>query len=102
MAYYNLAFDGAYRYQDMDGEKPALGGGIGLGYRLPISKSGKWSLEFALGAGVYLAPYDKFYNTENVLLGEKVSTTRSLYLGIDNVAISFGYKIDFKKRGGKR
>ena len=101
-AYYNLAFDGAYRYQDMNGEKPALGGGIGFGYRLPISKNGRWSLDFGLGAGIYKAPYDKFYNTSNVLFGELVESKETLYLTIDNVAISFGYKIGFKKRGGKR
>ena len=101
-AYYNLAFDGAYRYQDMNGEKPALGGGIGFGYRLPISKNGRWSLDFGLGAGIYKAPYDKFYNTSNVLFGELVESRETLYLTIDNVAISFGYKIGFKKRGGKR
>lgn len=101
-AYYNLAFDGAYRYQDMNGEKPALGGGIGFGYRLPISKNGRWSVDFGLGAGIYKAPYDKFYNTTNVLFGELVESKETLYLTIDNVAISFGYKIGFKKRGGKR
>lgn len=102
VAYYNLAFDGAYRYQDMNGEKPALGGGIGFGYRLPISKNGRWSVDFGVGAGIYKAPYDKFYNTTNVLLGELVESKETLYLTIDNVAISFGYKIGFKKRGGKQ
>lgn len=52
-AYYNYAFNGDYRYQDRDGKHPTLGGGLSLGYRLPISRNKDWKLEFALGVGVY-------------------------------------------------
>ena len=53
LAYYNLAFDGDYRYQVHNRETPAIGGGVSIGYRLPISKNNRWRVEFSLGAGFY-------------------------------------------------
>ena len=53
LAYYNFAFDGDYRYQDHNRETPAIGGGVNVGYRLPISKDNRWRVEFSLGAGLY-------------------------------------------------
>ena len=52
LAYYNFAFDGAYRFQDHNRNTPSIGGGISVGYRLPISKSSPWQVEFSVGAGV--------------------------------------------------
>ena len=63
LAYYNFAFDGDYRYQDHNRETPSIGGGVSVGYRLPISKNNRWWMEFSLGAGVYSRHYDKFHNT---------------------------------------
>ena len=40
------------------------GGGVGLGYVLPISKKGHWRLEFQLQAGVFTCKYDP-YQFEN-------------------------------------
>lgn len=51
MAYYNLAFGGDYRYQDYNRETPSVGGGLSLGYRLPVSRNNRWSVEFSLGGG---------------------------------------------------
>ena len=34
LAYYNFAADGDYRYQDHNGKKPAIGGGLSIGYVL--------------------------------------------------------------------
>ena len=65
LAYYNFAFDGDYRYQDHNRETPAIGGGVSVGYRMPISKNNRWRVEFSLGAGVYSNHYDKFHNTPN-------------------------------------
>lgn len=95
MAYYNFAVQGKWRIQDRNGNTPALGGGISAGYRMPISRNGRWNVEFSLGAGVYNADYDKFYNKHNGKLGENIHKT---FVGIDNVGVSFTYMFDLKKR----
>ena len=95
MAYYNFAVQGKWRIQDRNGNTPALGGGISAGYRMPISRNGRWNVEFSLGAGVYNADYDKFYNKHNGALGENIHKT---FVGIDNVGVSFTYMFDLKKR----
>lgn len=94
-AQYNVAVDGDYRYQDHGGKSPALGGGISVGYRMPISKNDKWHIEFTLGAGGYSLHYDKFYNVNN---GKLIDTYRKTYWGIDNAAINISYRFDLKKR----
>ena len=94
-AQYNIAVDGDYRIQDHNGTSPALGGGISVGYRMPISKNNKWHIEFTLGAGVYGLHYDKFYNVNN---GKLVDTYRKTYWGIDNAAVNISYRFDLKKR----
>ena len=100
MAYYNFAFDGFYRYQDHDTESPAYGGGLTLGYRLPLSKNRKWNLEFALGAGCYHLYYNTFYNVDN---GRLAGVCKDTYWGIDQAGISLSYAFDLKKKkGGKR
>ena len=40
------------------------GGGVGVGYVLPISRSGHWRMEFAVQAGVFICKYDP-YQYEN-------------------------------------
>ena len=94
-AQYNIAVDGYYRIQDHNGTSPALGGGISVGYRMPIAKNNKWHIEFTLGAGVYGLHYDKFYNVNN---GKLVDTYRKTYWGIDNAAVNISYRFDLKKR----
>ena len=37
-----------------------LGGGLGIGYVMPISKKGHWRLEFGAQFGYFLAAYDKY------------------------------------------
>jgi hypothetical protein len=100
--YVNVAVDGNYRYQDHDGKSPALGGGISVGYRMPISKSDKWDIEFSLGAGVYSLHYDKFHNTPRTKDGLMIESIKKTYWGIDQAAVSFSYSFDLKKKGGKR
>lgn len=95
MAYYNIATDGEYRIQDRGGRRPALGGGLSVGYRLHLGKSKRWNMEFSLGAGVYDVQYDKFYNEKNGKLAETVKRT---YIGLDNVAVSVGYTFDLNKK----
>lgn len=95
LAQYNIAVDGNYRYQDHDTKTPSLGGGISLGYRMPISKNNKWSIEFMIGGGVYGLHYDTYYNVED---GKYIATNKKTYCGIDNAAINITYKFDLNRR----
>ena len=102
LAYYNFAFDGDYRFQDHNGEKPAIGGGLSIGYMLPISDNNRWRIEFSLGAGVYAVHYDKFFNTPNTKEGLMIDSGKMTYWGIDQAAISFVYTFNLKKKGDRR
>lgn len=99
LAYYNIATDGEYRTQDHDGTSPALGGGLAVGYRMPISKNNRWKVEFSIGVGAYSLHYDKFRNYHNGLL---VYTEKKTYIGIDQASVSFSYTFDLKRKGGAR
>lgn len=95
MAAYNFALPSwKYRIQDVDGKNPALGGGIGVGYRVPISKNGHWSFQTQLGIGVYHLKYDRFKNRAN---GPRVDTRSRVWAGIDNFAISIVYNFNPKQ-----
>ena len=101
--FYNLAFNGDYRYQDHDRDTPAMGGGISAGYRTHLSKNKRWKMEFALGGGAYLVNYDKFHNTSDVKKGLMVeSSIEKTYWGIDQATISISYAFNLTKKGGKR
>jgi hypothetical protein len=102
IAYYNFAFDGDYRYQDHNCKTPSIGGGLSVGYRLPVSRNNRWSVEFSLGAGAYSRHYDKFYNTPNTKDGFMVETVKTPYCGVDQAAVSIAYSFDLKKKGGNR
>ena len=100
LAYYNYAFDGAIRYQDYRMKTPAIGGGLGIGYRFPLSKDKRWKLEFAIGAGVYPLYFDLFHNTPNVKDGLLIESQKKIYFGIDQAEITFSYALDLKKNKG--
>lgn len=93
MAYYNVALNGDYRYQDHDGKTPALGGGIAAGYRMPISRNGRWKVEFTVGAGAYRLHYDKFVNEPN---GPLVGSKKKTYIGLDQFQVGFSYTFPLK------
>lgn len=94
LAWYNIAVNGDKRYQDHDGNSPAIGGGVSVGYRKPVSKNGKWHIEFTIGAGVYSTRYDTFVNERN---GRLLDTKRKTYIGPDNAAVSISYCIDLTR-----
>lgn len=96
-AYYNFAFDGDWRYQDHKGKSPTLGGGLSVGYRLPISRDGCWNMEFAMGAGVYPLHYDRFHNVKDVSDGQLFDTRKKTYIGLDNIYIGISYRIPVVK-----
>lgn len=96
VASYNFAIkSGGYRIQDHNGNTPALGGGISVGYRMPFCRNKHFLLEFSIGAGAYRAYYDKFNNSGS---GAYHSTVRETYIGIDNAAVSFTYMFNLNKR----
>lgn len=98
LAYFNLAANGNWRIQTHNGNEPLLGGGVSLGYRLPLTRDRKWNVEFILGAGAYRFNYDRFYNEPNGALAGSESRT---YVGLDNVGVSFSYSFDLG-RGRRR
>lgn len=102
MAYFNVAAGGAYRYQDHYKKTPALGGGLTVGYRMPVRKNSNWKVEFSLGAGGYSVHYDRFHNTPDATKGLMVDNIKTTYWGIDNVSISFLYSFDLKRKGGRK
>lgn len=102
MAYYNLAIDGDYRYQDHNRRTPALGGGVAAGYRMPLGKDGRWRVEFSIGAGVYALHYDKFHNTSRTKDGLLAGSVKKTYWGLDQAAVTFSYSFDLGKKGGSR
>lgn len=102
LAYYNFAFDGDYRYQDHNMETPAIGGGIALGWRFPISKNERWRMEVSVGAGAYPIHYDMFHNTPVTKHGQLTKTVQSMYWGLDQAAVTLSYAFNLKKKGGRR
>lgn len=97
MVSYNYALSsGEWRYQDRGGVHPALGGGLGLGFRLPLSHDGRWRAEASAGVGVYSLDYNRFYNEPN---GKLYDTVRKTFVGLDHFAISLVFT--FNSRGGR-
>lgn len=98
MAYYNFALNNDFRIQDHEGDTPALGGGLSVGYRMPIGKKERWKMEFSAGLGAYKAHYDKYHNLDNTTEGLYYETVRKTFVGLDHAAISFSYMFNLKKR----
>lgn len=99
LTWYNYAFNGKYRIQDYDRRTPAIGGGVGVGYRMPISDNQKWNIEFGVSAGAYRLHYDKFLNEYN---GRKVGEKRRNYVGPDDAWVTISYRFDLRGKGGDK
>ena len=98
MAAFNFATPGReYRIQDRKGKHPALGGGVGIGYRYRFGQS-RWSLEAQIGAGCYHLDYNRYVNRPN---GKLVDNIRRTWFGIDNAALSVVYTFDNPKTAVK-
>lgn len=100
LGWYNFALNGEFRIQDHRGNRPAFGGGLGIGYTLPFKKNPRWGVEFAIGAGIYDVKYDVFYNEINGPYAEH--GVHDTFFGIDNASIAFTYKFDMKRKEGRR
>ena len=95
--WYNYAKGGEFRYQDHDRNTPALGGGVGIGYRFYFCRDRRWTMEAAVGCGVYRLDYDIFRNIDNGLIMGREKRT---FFGIDQAALSFSYSFGIEKKGG--
>lgn len=95
VGWYNYALDGDYRVQDYRGRRPALGGGLSIGYAHHFKKNPRIGLEFSVGGGIYDVAYDMFYNEPNGAYAESGIT--GMFLGIDNASLSFTYRFPLKK-----
>lgn len=95
ISWFNYAIGGEFRYQDHNSCTPAVGGGLAGGYRMPVSKNGRWWMEFSLGAGIYKVSYDKFLNVTN---GQWIAHEKQVLFTVDQVAISLAYRFDIKKK----
>ena len=98
--WYNIAWNGEYRYQDHKQSTPAYGGGILGGYQTLFPKSKHWGFELTLGAGVMPLHYDIYYNVYN---GRLAGDERYTYWGIDNASITLFYRLSnmHKRRNAK-
>ncbi|MCH5244954.1 MAG: DUF3575 domain-containing protein [Muribaculaceae bacterium] len=93
-SWFNFAFKGEYRYQSHSSSQPALGGGISVGYRLPITRNQRCHVEFSVGAGAYRVKYDKIQNVPD---GRLVETLSDTYLGPDQASITISYRFSLSK-----
>lgn len=100
MISYNVALPSwRYRIQDRGGKHPALGGGLGFGYRFNLSRNSRWQAEAAVGLGVYALDYNRYYNIDPTKAGQLYDTRKSVFAGVDNVSFSIIYVINLKGKG---
>jgi len=90
--WYNVAWGGDYRYQDHARKTPALGGGLGVGYKVSLGRNNDshWGLEMGLGGGVLPLHYDMYYNLHN---GRLAGEDKRTYWGVDQAFISVTYRL---------
>jgi len=101
--WYNIAWGGKYRYQDHNRSTPTLGGGLNVGWKIPLfgKEDTPWGVEFTLGAGILPLHYDIYYNVNN---GRFVGDDSATYFGIDNASVTVTYRIGrkIKERRARR
>lgn len=95
LTYFNIAVGGEYRYQDTQRRKPAIGGGVVVGYRTAFRRNPRWFVEFSAGLGVYNVHYEKFVNEQNGR--QATSDIHTTYFGPDQLRVTFGYSFDWHK-----
>lgn len=96
MIAYNVALPSwEYRIQDRKGRYPAIGGGVGFGYRVPFKANSRWAFEAQLGLGIYHLDYNRWENKRG---GRLIDRKTDTFCGIDNVALSIVYNLNFYPR----
>lgn len=94
-----------------------VGGGLQVGYTMPLCRSSRWRLEFSVGIGVLASKYDP-YIWGNPINGEKDGlyyyewyqsaelfrkrNHHFLYFGPTEVGIHLTYDILYRRGGGKK
>ncbi len=95
--WYNVALGKSHdRYQDHDGKCPALGGGLDMGFRMPMRKGSPWGIEVGIGAGIYHTYSDIWHNGG---CGELLRTEKKWRFGLDFVGVSVTYSFKTGRRG---
>ncbi len=96
-----------------------LGGGLGAGYVMPLSRDGHCRLDFGLQLGVFRTQYDPFVYGKPVYHGGEIDGNyyyntdlyrdnfvkrmhRYTWLGPTRVGISLSYDLLYRKRSSKR
>lgn len=83
-----LPFDLYHRLDDIRKEGDFYGGGLSIGYQLPLAK--RWNMEFSVGGGYAYIKYDKF----DMETGEKLRADLTHnYWGVTKATISVIYII---------
>lgn len=96
-----------------------LGGGIGAGYVLPLSKDGHWRLDFGLQVGYFWTQYDPFiygipephgggydgdyyYDTDRYKDNFVKRQHRFSWIGPTRVGVTLSYDLLYRRRYSKR
>ena len=97
--WYTIKCDKTTLCQNISNDSPAWMVGIDYGYTVPLSRNGRWGLEFVIGLGggrytqdkaMYSADDNKWYS----ILEEPESGT---YLGITRAGINLAYRFSVRK-----
>jgi hypothetical protein len=109
---YSVCFDAK---RGWEGE--GVGGGLGFGYVLPLTKTGHWRLEFGAQLGVFFTKYDP-YQYQSVLYPERQDNLyyykwnnfgnffkrrqhRFTWLGPTRVGVTLTYDLLYRRRAKK-
>ena len=109
---FGICFD-----EDRGWEGEGVGGGVGIGYVLPLTKTGHWRLEFGAQAGIFWSKYDP-YQYESVIYPElhddlyyykwdkfgnlfKRRQHRFTWLGPTRVGVTLTYDLLYRRRAKK-
>lgn len=94
-----------------------IGGGLGIGYALPLCRSGRWKLDFSMQLGVFVTKYDPYVYgcpVENIkdgyyyydYKGEANLFRKREYaltwFGPTRVGMSISYNLFYRRGNGKR
>ncbi len=98
-AYYDMAFAGKTRWQNVDSwRNPLYGGGLSAGYSYRFGKDKRWGIEAEAGFGYAYLSYDCFYNVPN---GAWFNSSTRGYWGLTKANIGISYILSKKNRNSQ-
>ena len=97
VAGFNVQVDDEFRYQDPN--RALWGVGVSYGYALPLSKDGKWGVEFTIGVGYMNVVYDVYEGCHN---GKYLRTEGRHCYGLTKLGVDFSYRIDINNKKSKK